>query len=298
MKSSEALKQFSAYFNFKVRQHQVKNYTAFLRHFFITLNNPEIESIHLGQVINYLQLSRDFELEEKTIYARCLAFRQFFKFYRLQGIKVLDPQLIPAKKPQEKFVDFITEEEHKAMIKVVQGTSDRAIRNKVILNLLHDTGMRKGELMSINIDKIDLEKMEAKIRTEKARRNQQFRLVLWTKETNEDLKKWLDVRSTYSDCKNFDPKALFITLWARKGGTRISDNAIEEFIRRACVEADLRTLHAHLYRHAVGNKLAVSGANNSIIAKILGHATLNASQIYTDLNDGQLRMVYTKHLRK
>lgn len=297
MKSTEALKQFSAYFNFRVKQRQVKNYASWLRQFFISLNNPEIESIHLGQVLTHLQLSRDFELDELTIYGKCLALRQFFKFFRLQQFRVLDPELIPAKKPQAKFVDFITEEEHQALLKVIRGKTDRAIRNTAILGLLHDTGMRKGELISLDMERVDLVKMEALIHTEKARGNVQVRPVFWTKETNEDLKKWLNVRSTYSDCKNFDSSAVFITLWRRKSGTRISDSSIEEFIRRGCVDANLRTLHAHLYRHAFGNKLGVEGVNNSTISGLMGHATINASQIYTALNDQQKRGVYTKHFR-
>lgn len=298
MKSSIALKQFCAYYNFKVKQPQVKDYRNFLRTFFISLNDPEIESIHLGQVVNYLQLSRDFELDEKTIYQRCLAMRSFFQFYRKQEFKVLDPELIPAKKPPSKFVDFITEEEHKALLRVLKYDTHRTIRNRAVLQILHDTGMRKGELIALDMERIDLVKMEGYIRTEKARGQHQFRLVLWTKEANEDLKKWLEVRSTYSDYANFDPKAVFNTIWNKKGGSRISDGAIEEFIRRACVEANIRTVHAHLYRHAVGNKLAMEGANNSTISKILGHASIQSSTIYTDMNDEQLRAVYTKHFRR
>lgn len=297
MLATEALKQFTAYFNFKVKGRQVKNYAGWLRQFFISLNNPEIETIHLGQVLTHLQLSRDFGLDELTIYGKCLAFRQFFKFFRQQEIKVLDPELIPAKKPKSKFIDFITQEEHQALLKVVTGKKDRDIRNKAILGLLHDTGMRKGELISLDIDKLDLVKMEGLIHTEKARGNIQIRLVFWTKETNEDLKKWLEVRATMSDHKYFDPKAVFITLWASKGGTRISDNAIEEFIRKGCVEANLRTLHAHLYRHAKGNDMAMKGLNNSAISGFLGHADINSSQIYTAMNDQQKRELYTKHFR-
>lgn len=298
MKSTEALKQFCAYFNFKVKGHQVKNYQNFLRQFFIFLHNPDIETIHLGQVIDYLQFSREFELDEATIYSRCLSMRAFFKFFRQQEIKVLDPELIPAKKPQPKFVDFVTEEEHQAILKAIKGNTPRAIRDTAMVKFLHDTGVRKGEMIALDMERISTEKMEAKIRTEKSKSSSPFRLVLWTEDTNDSLKKWLEVRDGMNDLKDFDPKAVFQTLWARHGGTRITESAIEEMLRKASVRANIRTIHAHLYRHAKGNGMAEDGENNSAIAKVLGHASMDSSRVYTDLNDQQTREVFARSFKR
>lgn len=299
MLSSEALKQFVAYYNFKVKGRQVKNYASWLRQFFISLNNPEIESIHLGQILQHLQLTRDFGLDEKTIYSKCLAMRQFFLFFQKQHFKVVDWGLIPAHKPQSKFVEPVTEEEHESIIKVLSSNDDRTLRNRLIIKMFHDTGIRKTELIELDVDRIDTKKMEGIVRTEKSRSTFVFRKIFWTKDTNNDLKKWLEIRSTYSTFKNFDPKPVFITIWANKGGTRISDGAIEEFIRRACIAANLtRTLHAHLWRHFFGNKLGFEGENNSTISSLMGHSDINSSKIYTDLHDDQKRKIYDKHFRR
>ena len=58
--------------------------------------------------------------------------------------------------------------------------------------LFWDSGMRLGELISLNLSDLDFVKMRACIQTEKAKSVTPIRMVMWTEETNKALKEWVE----------------------------------------------------------------------------------------------------------
>jgi len=95
MKFSDAIERFSTWRRFKVKEQTVKGYDKELRTFCLFLRNPELENVSLIDVMDYLNGMQDLGWSHNSFVPKCMALRKFFEFYRLQGYRVLDENLIP-----------------------------------------------------------------------------------------------------------------------------------------------------------------------------------------------------------
>lgn len=168
---SEAIQKFSDWRRMKVKINTVVHYQNELRRLCLFLKNPEIETITLAQVMEFLRLMRDVGYEQNTLIPITMAFRKFFEFWRLQGYKVLDEELIPVARKEYNVPRVANEENYKQLLTAIpKDTKDpRHIRNLAIVGLLWDTGARNGEICALNIDQLDLNGRKAVIKTEKSR---------------------------------------------------------------------------------------------------------------------------------
>lgn len=146
----------------------------------------------------------------------------------------------------------------------------------------------------------NLDDMSALIRTEKAKALHPIRRIFWTKETNEQIKKWLDRRNHLEKSfSKFEPDALFISVTGVKCGRRLKRNGIGEMLRRYSHLAGFEVIcNPHSFRHHYGRDLAEKGANNSVISSLMGHAHIESSQVYTVLTSKMMEEQYDKFKRK
>lgn len=287
MKFNEAIVKFNAWRNFSVKKNTVASYRIHLNYLCLYLHNPEIEAITYEDIIGYLKGMEDLDWDANSFMVKCIAFRKFFEFLRLQKLQVLDPQLIPIPDRDYKFPRILLEENYYKLLAVIPDDSKdpRHIRNKAIVNLFWDAGLRLGELLDINMKDINLEDMSALIKTEKAKSLHPIRRIFWTASTHENLKKWIDKRKHLENVvKHFDPDALFISVTGIKAGRRLKKSGVGEMLRRYSHEGGLPEIcNPHSFRHHYGRDLAEKGANNSVISSLMGHATIQSSQVYTVL---------------
>jgi len=73
----------------------VRGYDRELRNFSLFLRNPEIENVTINDVMEYLNGMAEMGWDHNSFIGKCMALRKFFEFYRMQGIEVIDENLIP-----------------------------------------------------------------------------------------------------------------------------------------------------------------------------------------------------------
>jgi site-specific recombinase XerD len=297
MKFHDAIKEFTAWKTFTVKDGTSKGYDLDLRSLALYLRNPEIETIgweHIQEFSNgMLQLGWD----KNTIARKFMAFRKFFQYWHKKNPKVLDPEWIPVLHFDMKQPKVIDEENyHKILAAIPTERVDiRHIRNRAMLNILWDTGARNGEVLSLDIDDLNFTTQKAVIRTEKARFRRKYREIFWTDETNNNLKLWIDKRAAY--CKKnanriTDPKAVFINVSGTKPATRMLNAGFSELLRTLCDRADIQHFNPHSFRHHMGHDIIKKGGSNSDVSNILGHSSLESSYVYTMMNDQELENRY------
>lgn len=179
-----------------------------------------------------------------------------------------------------------------------------------MISLLHDTGVRVGELLGLNIADVDVRTKHAArngialyrgtVRSEKQRSRSPFREIYWLEETNRSLVHWLHVREMlvkrYAH-RTCDPQALFFTAAARSLGRRPRPATLENAVRRYATAAGImERVHPHMFRHAFARSRVLGGADTSAIASLLGHANIESSGIYTRLYGDQLQDAYARFL--
>lgn len=281
------------------------NIPSAVRAFGLFLRNPRIEEVKVGDVMNYINLMTALGWHPITICRKIAHIRNFFRFLQLQGLPVVDYRIIPSPQPQFSQPSILTEEEYRKIISVIATKELQGARDIAQISLLHDTGVRVGELLSLNIDDIDVRtKHVAKngivvyrstVRTEKQRSKPPFRQIYWLEDTNRHLANWLHIRELLANSR--DPKALFLSTSQGSLGRRLHPRAVQVVIRKYSLAAGvIERVHPHMFRHAFARSRVLGGADTSAIASLLGHADIESSGIYTRLYGEQLQDAYTRFM--
>jgi site-specific recombinase XerD len=299
MRLNEAIEKFTNWRKFKVKGETVRGYDLTLKNFCLYLRNPELESVTITDVMEYLNGMQELGWDRNSFVGKCMALRKFFEFYRLQRFPVVDEDLIPIAHKEFKIPRVATEENYQKLLAAIptETNDPRHIRNLAIINLLWDTGARNGEVLSLDVGDLQLDRMRAVIRTEKSKGRRPIREIFWTESTNENLKRWLKKREDLKMTMIFhDPEALFISICsgalAHTTGQRFSIKGVGEILRRYSNKAGLEIMNAHSFRHHMGHDIVKKGGSSSDVMNILGHASLASSTIYTMMSDKELESRY------
>ncbi len=270
-----------------------------LSHFLFYLRDPDkqVESITLEDCERWLALVKQLGYDDNTRIKKALGIKLFFEHMFKRRIPVnFDPDLIPIPRKVFKFPRVATEDQYKRLLAAVKdegkcGEITYAVRDKAVIMLIHDTGARNGEIASLDMDDIDLERKAARIKTEKSRGEAPYREIFWSRETNEQLKKWVAVREKFLVKMELEePKAVFFGIKAGGSasnysakGKRLQVNYVSELFRKYSNRANLPIINPHSFRHLFGRDLAKKKANNFVISSMMGHARVQSSYPYTML---------------
>jgi site-specific recombinase XerD len=183
--------------------------------------------------------------------------------YLPPGTKVILPKL-----PEASFT-VLTNEQLVAVFccKYLTAAGAQGVRNRALVGVLLDTGMRLAELATLTLDRLFLEERMILVIGKGTKR----RHVFFNAGTADELAHWLRVRP-----------AEFATLF---GLTR---DGIRMLLKRLQRETGIH-LHAHLFRHQAATMMARQGMGELDLKRILGHAKLETVEIYVNMTTEDLR---------
>lgn len=198
-------------------------------------------------------------LAAQTALQRFQSVRQFFKFLEEAG-DIKESPMLRLKPPRvpEKLVPVIPDDDMKKLFKTVVGSDFEWRRDRAILSLFIDTGVRVSEMAGINVDDLDMEKRDVEV-FGKGRRP---RILRFVKETRTDLLRYLQVRAGH-------PHGDDAALWVGKRG-RLTDNGIRQMVRRRQVEAGIPKIHPHMFRHTFAHEYLKGGGSEGDLVRITG----------------------------
>lgn len=198
-------------------------------------------------------------LSAQTALQRHQSVRQFFKFLEESGDIKESPmtKLKPPRVP-EKLVPVIPDDDLRKLMKAVSGTDFESRRDKAIISLFIDTGMRVSEMAGLDVSDVDGEQRDVKV-VGKGRRPRILRIV---SETRTDILRYLQSRSRH-------PKADEDALWVGKRG-RLTDNGIRQMVRRRQEDAGIARIHPHIFRHTFAHMYLKNGGAEGDLVRITG----------------------------
>ncbi len=165
----------------------------------------------------------------------------------------------------------------------LKGDSPYDLRNYAMQQLLFASGLRVGELVSLNIGDIDFDMREVRVT---GKGNKQ-RVVPVGREALRALKEYLKVRDTFKPVNN----AFFVN----RDGTRLSTRSVSAKIRKAAQKCGLDgKVTPHKLRHSFATQMMGNGADLRMVQEMLGHAALGTTQIYTHVDVARLKDVYSR----
>ncbi len=272
----------------------IENYDRYISSFlqFSKINspteiNPEIIRefhIHLNRQENHKKGLEKGTLKKKTQNYYLIALRAFLKYLSKNDIETLAPEKIELAKTSMRELDLISDDDFKKLIKEPKIQNLENLRAQAILELLYSTGLRVSELCSID-DDLNLDADEFSIRGKGGK----VRIVFLTPTAKKWIKKYLELRN--KEQNTLKSEALFIT----KKGNRIDPRTVQRIIKKRATEAGIRkNVTPHTIRHFFATDLLKNGADIRSVQMLLGHSSINTTQIYTNISDKFLKEIHKK----
>jgi len=268
----------------------VENYDRYLTRFFKyarirTVNDISEEAIRSFRLWLNRQPGTSGALKRRTQNYYLIALRVFLKFLHKRGVPCLSSERIELAKLPERSLDLITPSELTRLLRAPDGTDERNLRDKAILELLFSTGLRVSELCALDAD-IDLSRDEFSVRG----KGDKVRVVFLSSFAKNAVISYLKVRKDLQE-------ALFVSLSiGKRQGGRITARSVERIIKSCAIRAGLtKKVTPHVLRHSFATDLLSNGADLRSVQALLGHANITTTQIYTHVTDAHLHDVHRKY---
>ncbi|MBM3681925.1 MAG: site-specific tyrosine recombinase XerD [Actinobacteria bacterium] len=250
-------------------------------------NIGDVKDISEKMVQNFVNKYRT-DRAESSISRMIASIRGFHRFLVLENATTINPaQYISTgskslRLPKTLSVDKVIE-----VIKSISSTDANTSRNKLIFEFLYGTGARISELVNTDLDDIDIESNIVKIRFGKGSKQ---RIIPLGKQLKIAINNYLtrERNALVSSKKSCN------SLLLNSRGARLSRQSIWEVINKIALQNNLAELTPHTLRHAFATHLLEGGADVRVVQELLGHSSVNTTQIYTHITVERLREVFAE----
>ena len=184
----------------------------------------------------------------------------------------------------ESLPETLSVEEVEALLSVEEAATPMSIRDRAIIEIMYATGVRVSELVSLDIDDVDLEENFVRCMGKGSKE----RIIPIHDEAVETVRKYLQ-GGRESLAGPAAGRALFVS---RKGG-RLTRQALWLILKSRAQAAGIeRKITPHTLRHSFATHLLIGGAQLRHVQELLGHASITTTQVYTHLTSEHVRAQY------
>lgn len=272
----------------------INDYTNTLRKFCEYAGNPEVSGITVDMITGFLVSRTDLSNKTLSNYHSTLsALWAWLERQELTDKNIL--RLIDRPKPEKRQIVPLEEHEVKALFKALNKSTEyarpgkrrsdhtlpNAERNRAILMLLLDSGLRVTELANIKIQDLD----ERNLRIFVMGKGSKERYAPYSARTGQVIWKYLTQR------EDLDPEDyLFVTKQGRQMHRRLIHQTLEDLGARAGVE----NVHPHRLRHTFAVSYLRAGGDIFTLQMILGHENLDMVRHYSKLASMDVKRVHRR----
>lgn len=222
-----------------------------------------------------------------SIARKLSALRSFFRYLMREGRLDRNPaRLISTPRLEKKIPARLEEEEVARLLEEPDRCTPLGRRDRAILELLYATGLRVGELVSLDRAALDLDSQLVRV-TGKGNKE---RIVPFGEPAGEAVETYLSDRSALV-ARGTGTDALFLNARGGRLGARSVRRRLHRYLNQAALHAGLSP---HSLRHAFATHLLERGADLRSIQELLGHSSLSTTEKYTHLSTAGLLRVYEK----
>ena len=286
-------RQLKYFFDFlendkKLSDNTLQSYKRDLKQFKRYIEACEINYNHVKEedIKDYIKELQE-EGKKASSISRCIAsIRSFYQFVlKRKKIKVDPTANIQSPKIEKRVPSVLTSKEVELLLDQPKEVDLKGTRDKAMLEFAYATGMRVTEIISLNIDDVNLEEGYVTCKTG----NKQRTIPLGTMSLNA-LKEYVDDARDVL-IKNDDEKALFVNV----NGGRLTRQGFWKIIKYYKEQAHItKDITPHVLRHSFATHLLQNGADLKAIQTMLGHSDISSTQVYMQFQDPGLKDIYQK----
>ena len=273
----------------KYSSHTITAYCKDINSFesFNTLHfdQENIDQVHYGQIRNWIVSLVDDSVSNVSVNRKIASLKAFYKFLlKTKQIRVSPLLKHKALKTPKVIQIPFSEKEVLAVLDQIQNTIGfEEVRNKLIIDLFYTTGMRRAELINLQIENINLSSGTIKVL---GKRNKERILPVLSLITDQ-FSLYLYERTLLSDI--VDNNYFFLT----KKGLKLNDSFVYRLINsNFSVVSEKVKKSPHILRHTFATHLLNNGADLNSVKELLGHSSLASTQVYTHSSLSELKNVH------
>lgn len=189
-------------------------------------------------------------------------------------------------KIEKKLPNFLNDSEISVLYDNEVLDSDLSIRNHLIIDFLYATGLRVSELVSIKVADLNFSDYSLKVMGKGSKER-----IVYFKACNLKLLDTYLNSTRNSILNNIPSEYLFIS----KKGTPLTTRSVEDIVKSFFIKRNIKNkVTPHTMRHTYATDLLNNGADIRSVGELLGHESLNTTQIYTHVTSERLKSVYMK----
>ena len=285
--------QLNLFFGFlenekKVSTNTLQSYKRDLKQFGKYLQDNEENYTELTDegIKTYIKYMQEIGKKPSTISRGLASIRSFYQYETKNKTVKSDPtDGIQSPKIEKRVPSILTSNEVALLLDQPKNVNLKGTRDKAMLEFAYATGMRVTEIISLNVEDINLETGYATCRNGKKERTVPI--------GNMSLKALKDymVNARNTMIKDENEKALFVNV----NGERLTRQGFWKIIKyykeQAHIEKDITP---HVLRHSFATHLLQNGADLKSIQTMLGHSDILSTQVYMQFQDESLKNVYKK----
>jgi len=256
---------------------------------FLTKLDPPVTSwteVKKDRIVNYILHLKEREYTSSTVARKVAAIKSFFHFLLADGIIKDDPTVtldspkVKKRLPKALSHDLVS----RLLAEASKHSNPKGQRDKALLELLYATGMRVSELVLLNVDDVNLASANVRCFGKGAKE----RIIPIYDRAVYALEEYLR-KGRPRLMKDPNEKALFLN----HRGKRLTRQGLWLIIKHYADELDMGSeVTPHTLRHSFATHMLSGGAGLREVQKLLGHANISTTQVYTHVDSERLREVY------
>ena len=285
--------QLNLFFGFlenekKVSANTLQSYKRDLKQFekYIEKNEEDYNKLTDEGIKTYIKYMQEIGKKPSTISRGLASIRSFYQYEVKNKVVEIDPtEGIQSPKIEKRVPSVLTSNEVALLLDQPKNVNLKGTRDKAMLEFAYATGMRVTEIISLNVEDINLETGYATCRNGKKERTVPI--------GNMSLKALKDYMLNARDTmiKDENEKALFVNL----NGQRLTRQGFWKIIKYYKEQAHIdKEITPHVLRHSFATHLLQNGADLKSIQTMLGHSDILSTQVYMQFQDESLKNIYKK----
>lgn len=268
-------------------EHTLRAYRSDLNQFhaFCLKNGQEGMDLHFKVIRSWVVSLMDEGYAARSVHRKLTTLRSFCTYLIRKGeleSNPLDKVLKP--KASKRVPSFVEEVQMDRLLDEYDfGDDFSGIRNRLMLDLLYQTGIRRTELIRLTTGSADLDEKSLKVT---GKRNKE-RIVPLGDDLVSRIREYLQLRAVLPPSAG--EEAMFLTLKGKPLYDKLVYRVVHQYL---ALVTTLEKRSPHVLRHTFATHMLNHGADLNAIKELLGHANLSATQVYTHNTFKKLKSIY------
>jgi len=249
-------------------------------------SKSKVSDANYSQIRSWIIELVSTNITNRTINRKVSSLNSYYKFLlKIQSIELNPLTKHKALKVSKKLQIPFSEKEITSVLNSIETDSFEGLRDKLIVELFYSTGMRRIELVNLQLSHVDSSQGQVKVL---GKRNKE-RFIPLLSTVLKTYQAYLIERSSLKEVQ--DSKALLLT----RKGLKIYEKLVYRVITNYFDVISSKVKKSpHILRHSFATHLLNNGADLNSVKELLGHSSLAATQVYTHNSVAELKKVYEK----